>query len=162
MLLCLIYSAGLRSQELRNLHISDVDYDRLQIHIRQTKYNKDRYVPLSKLMVKGLKKYVEAYTPKTYLFNGKSIGSVLSARGVQWAMRESLKRSGIRKRVTTHSLRHSYATHLLEYGVDIDTVSKLLGHAHLSTTLIYLHVARLGRSERYSPFDRLYDDNTAR
>ena len=157
-MLCLVYSAGLRSQEVRNLKLSDVDYDRLTIHIRQTKYNKDRYVPLSPLMIKGLKKYILACHPKTYLFNGNPIGSKLSARGVQWAMKETLKRSGITKQATTHSLRHSYATHLLEYGMDIDTVSKLLGHAHLTTTLIYLHVARLGNSNRYSPFDRLYGD----
>ena len=155
-MLCLVYSAGLRSQEVRNLKLSDIDYDRMMIHIRQTKYNKDRYVPLSELMSKGLKKYIQACTPKVYLFNGKSMGSALSTRGVQWAMKETLKRSGITKEATLHSLRHSYATHLLEYGMDIDTVSKLLGHAHLTTTLIYLHVARLGGSDRFSPFDRLY------
>jgi len=155
-MLSMIYSAGLRSKEVRNLMIRDVDFDRMMIHIRQTKYNKDRYVPLSDLIAKGIHKYVSAYNPKVYLFNGKSIGSHLSPRGVQWAMKQAVKRSGIKKQVTVHSLRHSYATHLLEYGVDVDTVSKLLGHAHLSTTLIYLHVARLGLSERYSPFDRLY------
>jgi site-specific recombinase XerD len=158
-LLCLIYAAGLRSQEARNLKITDVDFDRMMIHIRQTKYNKDRYVPLSPLMAKGLKKYMEAYRPKTYLFNGKAIGSSLSARGVQWTMKETLKRSGIQKQVTVHSLRHSYATHLLEMGMDIDTVRQLLGHAHLSTTMIYLHVARLGKSERFSPFDHLYEQS---
>ena len=155
-MLCLIYSAGLRSKELRNLRLSDVDFDRKMIHIRQTKYNKDRYVPLSILLIKGLEKYLAAYQPKEYLFNGKAIGSKLSQRGVQWAMKETLKRSGINKEATVHTLRHSYATHLLEYGVDVDTVSKLLGHAHLSTTLVYLHVARLGNSQRFSPFDRLY------
>lgn len=155
-MLSLIYSAGLRSQELRNLKIADVDFDRMSIHIRQTKYNKDRYVPLSHLIVGGLKKYMEAYNPKVYLFNGKSIGSHLSARGVQWAMRETVKRSGISKQATVHTLRHSYATHLLEMGMDVDTLSKLLGHAHLSTTLIYLHVARLKTTYRFSPFDKLY------
>ncbi len=107
-LLSLIYSAGLRSKEARNLKLSDIDYDRMLIHIRQTKYNKDRYVPLSKLMVRGLKKYIEAYHPKVYLFNGKVIGSALSARGVQWAMKQTVKLSGISKEVTAHSLRHSY------------------------------------------------------
>ena len=155
-LLCLIYSAGLRSQEARNLKIADIDFDRLNIHIRQTKYNKDRYVPLSPLMAQGLKKYMEAYVPKVYLFNGKSIGSKLSPRGVQWAMKQTLKRTGIKKQVTVHSLRHSYATHLLELGMDVDTLRKLLGHAHLSTTLIYLHVARLKPGDVFSPFDRLY------
>jgi site-specific recombinase XerD len=155
-LMSFIYSAGLRSKEVRNLKLQDIDFQRMTIHIRQTKYNKDRYVPLSPLMAKGLKKYILAYSPKVYVFNGKSLGSPLSPRGVQWAIRQAVKHSGIKKQVTVHTLRHSYATHLLEFGMDVDTVSKLLGHAHLSTTLVYLHVARIGRSERFSPFDRLY------
>lgn len=159
MLLTLIYSAGLRKQEVCNLRISDVDMDRKMIHIRQTKYNKDRYVPLSDLVIIGLKKYLLAYTPKGYLFNGKSLGSKYSGRGSQWVMRESVKRAGITKAATLHTLRHSYATHLLEYGMDIDTLRKLLGHKHLNTTLVYLHVARLGASEVFSPFDRLYGDS---
>lgn len=112
-LLSLIYSSGLRSKEARNLLISDVDMDRMMIHIRQTKYNKDPYVPLSPTMKIGLIKYINAYHPKKYLFNGKSIESSLSARGVQWAMKETVKRSGISKQITAHTLRHSYATHLL-------------------------------------------------
>ncbi len=144
--------------EVRNLKICDIDFQRMTIHIRQTKYNKDRYVPLSKLIARGLNKYIVAYSPKDFLFNGKSIGSKLSPRGVQWAVKETLKRSQIKKDVTVHSLRHSYATHLLEYGMDVDTLSKLLGHAHLNTTLIYLHVARLKGTDRFSPFDRLYDE----
>lgn len=155
-LLCLIYSAGLRSKEVRNLRLTDVDFDRLTIHIRQTKYNKDRYLPLSPLLAIGLRKYIDAYNPKCFLFNGKDIASRLSAKGLQWIMRETLKLAGINKEATLHTLRHSYATHLLEYGMDIDTLRQLLGHEHLSTTLIYLHVARLQGSHRYSPFDKLY------
>lgn len=156
-LLSLIYSAGLRGQEVRKLTWKDIDFQRMTIHIRQTKYNKDRIVPLSSLMAQGLLKYNEAYKPKNFVFNGKCIGSPLSARGVQWAMKETLKRSKINKDATVHTLRHSYATHLLEMGLDIDSVSKLLGHAHLTTTLIYLHVARLAAKDAFSPFDRLYD-----
>ena len=139
------------------MKLSDVDMDRGMIHIRQTKYNKDRYVPLSEKMKIGLLKYIEAYSPKEYLFNGKSRGTKYSAHGVQWAMRETVKRSGIVKDVTVHSLRHSYATHLLEYGMDVDSLRKLLGHKHLNTTLIYLHVARLGTCLLYtspSPRDK--------
>ena len=157
-LLSLIYSSGLRGQEVRNLLITDIDTERMMIHIRQTKYNKDRYVPLSPLMKRGLHKYLQAYQPKKYLFNGNNIAKPLSARGVQWAMKETLKRSGIAKAATVHTLRHSYATHLLEMGMDIDTLSKLLGHAHLNTTLIYLHVARLNKVNAFSPFDRLYQE----
>ena len=159
-LLSLVYSAGLRSKEVRNLKLEDVDFDRMMIHIRQTKYNKDRYVPLSPLIAKGLRKYIAAYQPKVFLFNGKSIGAPLSQRGVQWAMKETVKRAEIHKQATIHSLRHSYATHLLEFGMDIDTLSKLLGHAHITTTLIYLHVARLQASSRFSPFDRIYASKT--
>ena len=121
-LLCLIYSAGLRQKEVRNLLQRDIDFDRMMIHIRKTKYRKERYVPLSPLMAKGLKKYYLAYKPNQYVFNGKDMGSPLSANGVQWAMREALKASGIKKQACVHTLRHSYATHLLEFGMDIDTV----------------------------------------
>ena len=155
-LLALIYSAGLRQKELRYLRQSDIDFDRMEIHIRKTKYNKDRYVPLSHLMVRGLKKYYAAYKPINWVFNGQQIGSQFSSRGVQWAMKQALKTSGIKKEASVHTLRHSYATHLMETGMDIDTLSKLLGHAHLTTTMIYLHVARLKNSARYSPFDLLY------
>jgi site-specific recombinase XerD len=155
-LLSFIYSAGLRLKEVRNIKICDVDFDRMMIHIKQTKYNKDRYVPLSPLISKGLKRYIQAYNPKVYLFNGRSIGSQLSDQGVQWPMRECVKRSEIKKQASMHTLRHSYATHLLEQGMDIDTLRKLLGHSHLSTTMVYLHVARLGTTKTFSPFDGIY------
>ena len=155
-MLSLIYSAGLRSQEVRNLKWADLDFDRKMIHIRKSKYNKDRYVPLSEIMIKGLTKYRLAYNPKNYVFNGKAIASKLSNEGVQWAMKEATKRSEISKKVTVYSLRHSYATHLLEFGLDIDTVRKLLGHAHLNTTMVYLHVARLKTVDAFSPMDRIY------
>lgn len=155
-MLSLIYSGGLRSQEVRNLKWTDLDFDRKVIHIRKTKYNKDRYVPLGNVMTKGLAKYRKAYSSKDFVFNGQKIGSQISQRGVQWTMKETLKRSGIKKLATVHSLRHSYATHLLEFGVDIDSLRKLLGHAHLSTTLIYLHVARLECVPIFSPIDRIY------
>jgi site-specific recombinase XerD len=155
-LLSLIYSCGLRQKELRSLHQSDVDFDRMEVHIRKTKYNKSRYVPLSPLMARGLKKYFEAYKPVKWVFNGKGVGHPLSARGVQWAMKEAVKAAGIKKEATIHTLRHSYATHLLESGMDVDTLRVLPGHAHLTSTMVYLHVARLKGSNRYSPFDLLY------
>jgi site-specific recombinase XerD len=107
-------------------------------------------------MIKGLIKYKAAYQPKTYVFNGKKHGDVLSPRGVQWAMKETLKASGINKEATIHTLRHSFATHLLEMGMDLDTLRSVLGHAHLTTTMVYLHVVRIGKSEVFSPFDRIY------
>jgi len=155
-LLSLVYAAGLRSKEVRNLKWTDIDYDRGRIHIRQTKYNKDRYVPLSEKIIIGLEKYKKAYHPKTYVFNGKQSGEPLSARGVQWTMKQALKNAGIQKEATIHTLRHSFATHLLEMGLDLDTLRSVLGHAHLSTTMLYLHVARLKQTQIFSPFDRIY------
>jgi integrase/recombinase XerD len=93
----------------------------------------------------------------SFLVGTPKVGSPLSAMAVQWAMRETVKRAGIIKEATVHTLRHSYATHLLEMGLDIDTVSKLLGHQSIVTTLIYLHVARLESSNSFSPFDKLYE-----
>jgi integrase/recombinase XerD len=154
--LTLIYSAGLRGQEVINLKISDIDFERMTIHIRQSKYKKDRIVPLSRVMAKGLKKYLKAENPHIWLFNGKGPGSRYSVRGLSWVMRENLKKTKITKDVNLHSLRHSYATHLLEEGLNIVTLKELLGHAGITTTMIYLHVAQCKRIHPHSPLDTLY------
>src|SRR6056297_1164033 len=154
--LALIYSAGLRGQEVVNLKIQDVDFERMTIHIRQSKYKKDRVVPLSPAMAKGLKKYIKAENPHIWLFNGKTPGSQYSTRGLSWVMRENLKKTSIKKEVNLHSLRHSYATHLLEEGLNIVTLKELLGHAEITTTMIYLHVAQCQHVKPHSPFDTLY------
>ena len=156
--LCLIYSAGLRGQEVINLKISDIDFERKTIHIRQSKYKKDRIVPLSDYMARGLKKYLSAEHPHIYLFNGKEPDGRYSVKGLSWVMREALKKTSIQKEVCLHSLRHSYATHLLEEGVNIITVKELLGHSRINTTLIYLHVAKLSIVTAHSPLDTLYKD----
>jgi len=155
-LLALIYSAGLRGQEVINLKIADVDFERKTIHIRQSKYKKDRIVPLSDLMATGLKKYLVAEHPYEYLFNGKEPDGRYSIKGLSWVMREALKKTGIKKEVNLHSLRHSYATHLLEDGLNIVTVKELLGHAEIVTTMLYLHVAHCPIVAAHSPLDRLY------
>lgn len=136
--LTLTYSAGLRAQEVINLKIADIDFERMTIHIRQTKYKKDRIVPLSPTMAIGLKKYLKAENPYVWLFNGKQPGSQYSIRGLSWVMRENLKKTSIIKDVNLHSLRHAYATHLLEEGLNIVTLKDLLGHADITTTMIYL------------------------
>jgi site-specific recombinase XerD len=105
--LTLIYSAGLRGSEAINLKISDIDFERMTIHIRQTKYKKDRIVPLSPTMAKGLKKYMKAENPYIWLFNGKQLSSQYSMRGLSWVMRENLKKTSISKDVNLHSLRHA-------------------------------------------------------
>jgi len=155
--LTLIYSAGLRSQEVINLKIADIDFERKTIHIRQSKYKKDRIVPLADSMSIGLKKYISLEKPFVFLFNGKEPDGRYSVKGLSWVMREALKKTSITKDVSLHSLRHSYATHLLEEGVNIITLKGLLGHAEISTTMIYLHVAQCAVINAHSPLDSLYN-----
>jgi site-specific recombinase XerD len=154
--LTLIYSAGLRSQEAINLKLADIDFERRTIHIRQSKYKKDRIVPLSRFMARGLRRYLAVEHPQVWLFNGKEPDGRYSAKGLSWVMREALKRTSIQKEVNLHSLRHSYATHLLEDGLSIVTVKELLGHAEIATTMIYLHVAQCPLTAAHSPLDTLY------
>lgn len=157
--LSLIYSAGLRGQEVINLKLGDIDFERMSIHIRQSKYKKDRIVPLSRVMAKGLKKYLRAENPHIWLFNGKQLGSKYSTKGLSWIMRETLKKTTIKKQVNLHSLRHSYATHLLEEGLNIVTLQELLGHSNITTTMIYLHVAQCQHIQAHSPLDTMYGNN---
>jgi len=154
--LTLIYSAGLRGQEAINLKISDIDFERKSIHIRQSKYKKDRMVPLSEYMARGLRQYLQVEHPHLWLFNGKEPDGRYSVRGLSWVMRQALGKTQISKEVNLHSLRHSYATHLLEEGVNIVTIKELLGHAEITTTMIYLHVAQCAVSQAHSPLDTLY------
>jgi site-specific recombinase XerD len=154
--LCLIYSAGLRGQEVVNLKISDIDFQRKTIHIRQSKYKKDRILPLSDYMAKGLRKYIAAENPHIWLFNGKEPDKRYSVRGLSWVMRETLKKTSIKKDVNLHSLRHTYATHLLEEGLNIVTLKNLLGHAEVATTMVYLHIAQCPLVKAHSPLDTLY------
>ena len=157
-LLMLIYSAGLRSSEVINLKIADIDFERRSIHIRRSKYNKDRMIPLSEYMAVGLQKYIALERPLTWLFNGKSLGSPYSAKAISWVMREAVKAAGIAKDVTVHTLRHSYATHLIEDGLNIVTVKDLLGHSKIETTMIYLHIAQCPLVKAHSPLDTLYPE----
>jgi site-specific recombinase XerD len=154
--LCLIYSAGLRGQEVINLKISDIDFERKTIHIRQSKYKKDRILPLSDYMAKGLQIYIGAENPYVWLFNGKEPDGRYSVRGLSWVMRETLKKTSIKKDVNLHALRHTYATHLLEEGLNIVTLKELLGHAEITTTMIYLHIAQCPLVKPHSPLDTLY------
>jgi integrase/recombinase XerD len=154
--LALIYSGGLRSQEASHMKISDIDFERKTIHIRQSKYKKDRIVPLSEYMAKGLKTYLSVEKPHIWLFNGRGADGRYSSEGLSWIMREALKKADIKKEVSLHTLRHSYATHLLEDGVNILLIKKLLGHAKIETTMIYLHVAQCPIASAHSPLDTLY------
>jgi integrase/recombinase XerD len=151
-----LYGCGLRCHELRSLLIKDVDFDRNMIHVRQGKGRKDRYVPIGEHLSRGLKKYLDAEKPVKWLFNGKDHHAPFSPRGTQWVIREAMKKTVIKKQVSVHTLRHTYATHLLEHGLDIVSIKELLGHAHIDTTMVYLHVAKAGRQAPFSPLDKLY------
>lgn len=162
MLIGLLYGCGLRCMEVRNIQLQHMDFDRQLLHIVQSKGNKDRYVPLSAHLIRGLKKYIEAAQPKQFLFEGsgnpqrKGFDGRYSQRGVQWAVTTVARRAGIIKDINTHMLRHSYATHLLEDGVNIIAVQKLLGHANIESTLVYLHICNQPEHLPQSPLDKVF------
>lgn len=159
LILSILYGCGLRRFELLNIKLQDIDLDRKMLHVRQGKGRKDRYVPLGNNLTRGLRKYLKAEHPHIWLFNGKDNTGQLqqfSETGVQWVVKQATRKSGIKKHVTSHVLRHTYATHLLELGLDIITLKDLLGHLTIHTTLIYLHIAQLGRNKAFSPMDKLY------
>jgi len=160
LIIAMLYGCGLRNHELCNLRISDVDFDRETVFIRKQKGNYDRYVPLSDHLQRGLKAYLETENPIEYLFNSqvtkKGHSQKMTTSGVGWVIKENRSKIGTNKQITAHVLRHTYATHLLEAGLNIVSLKELLGHAYIETTLIYLHVANLGSSAKFSPLDILY------
>ena len=157
LLLGLCYGCGLRCAEVRHLKIGDIDLERKQLHVRQGKGGKDRIVPLGNMLQRGIKTYIETQYPKTFLFEGNN-GEAFSQRGAQWVMSQALKKTSIvKEEVSLHTLRHSYATHLLEQGVSILAIKELLGHADINTTMIYLHLARPAIVKIISPLDTLYN-----
>lgn len=161
LVLALLYGCGLRRFELLNIKLQDVDLDRKMLHIREGKGRKDRYVPIGHHLSRGLKMYLEAEHPYVWLFNGKDNTGQLqqfSETGVQWVVKETARKSEIKKHVTSHVMRHTYATHLLEMGLDIMTLKDLLGHSDINSTLIYLHIAQLGRGRAFNPMDKLYPE----
>ena len=151
----LCYGCGLRCSEVRNLRVADTDIVRGMVHVKQGKGSKDRCLPLGKMLCRGIAQYISAAHPGNYLFEGVD-SQAMSQRGTQWVVGEAVKRAGIRKEVHTHTLRHSYATHLLEQGVNILTIKELLGHANIETTMVYLHIAKPSAQTVFSPLDTLY------
>jgi len=149
-----IYSGGLRISEAINLKISDIDSKRGVIRIRNSKGAKDREVPLSQLALEQLRKYFKIYRPKEYLFNGQ-YGGQYSTRSIQALFRKALSECGIKRSATVHTLRHSYATHLLENGTDLRIIQELLGHKSSKTTEIYTHVSQRTKQRIPNPLDQL-------
>jgi integrase/recombinase XerD len=150
-----LYAAGLRLNEAAELTIADIDSQRMQLRIAHGKGAKERLVPLSPRLLKELRDYWKQVRSPTYLFPGKTFDVPLSSTTIQKTCKAAVQKAGIRKNVTPHTLRHSYATGLLEAGVDLLTISRLLGHKSFSTTMIYLHVRRPHLQSTPSPVDWL-------
>ena len=153
------YSAGLRVSEVANLKIADIDSQRMQIFIERAKGKKDRYVNLSPVLLDILRNYHKEYEPKpkVYLFESEQTFSAYPTRTIQQIFSNAKNRAGIRKEVGIHTLRHSFATHLLDKGTDIKFIKDLLGHFNIKTTERYLHVSKEKLVNIKSPFDDLWE-----
>ena len=150
----LLYGCGLRLNELLHLKLTDVDSKNKIILIRKAKGGKDRVVMLSPLLLESLRHYYKIYQPEEYLIEGQG-GGVYSEKSVQVIVKNAALKAGITKKVTPHTLRHSFATHLLENGTDIRYIQELLGHKSVNTTEIYTHVTDIAKSKIKSPLDLL-------
>ena len=154
-ILMTIYGAGLRVSEVANLAITDIDSKNMQIKVRKGKGKKDRYTFLSEANLIILRQYFRKYQPSTLLFPGYDPDKPICLRTIQVVIRDSARKAGITKQVTPHTLRHCFSTHSLENGTDIYYIQKLLGHANIATTTIYLHMGRLDLMNIKSPLDTL-------
>lgn len=154
-ILMTIYSGGLRRSELINLKVADIDSQRMLIKVCGAKGKKDRFTLLSEKLVLELRDYYKEYTPQIWLFEGKK-GGQYSATSIEKIFREAVKRAQIRKHVTPHSLRHSFATHLLEQGTNLRYIQVLLGHASSKTTEVYTRVASNALMKITNPLDNLH------
>ena len=156
-LLMTTYSAGLRVSETAYLKVSSIDSKRMQLRIAQGKGNKDRYTLLSPVTLDLLRDYWRQYRPFSWLFPGRSPDRPISTRAIQKVFENAKRKAGIKKPATVHTLRHSFATHLLEAGTDIYRVQKLMGHTTPKTTTIYIHLRRQDLLKVVSPLDSLLD-----
>ena len=154
-MLSLIYACGLRRSELLNLRPLNVDSKRNLLLILNSKGKKDRVVPISDNIVEMLRNYYKMYKPKVWLFEGQKAGDQYSEESLAKVLKQACIKAGIKKPVTLHWLRHSYATHLLESGTDLRYIQELLGHKSSKTTEIYTHVSTKSLQNIKSPFDEL-------
>lgn len=159
LLLLIGYGAGLRVSEIVTLEWRDILFSEHKIHIKNAKGKKDRMVMLPYSIVNSLEMYKKLYQPNKYVFEGQFAGEPYSTGSAQQVMRAALKKSGLSKKATVHTLRHSFATHLLEGGTDIRYIQKFLGHASIKTTTIYTHVSKMATDKIASPLDRLVQEN---
>ncbi len=157
-IISLLYSAGLRRSELINLKISDILSGQMLIKVRNSKGNKDRYVGLSKYMLNLLREYYKIYRPKEWVFEGQK-GDRYGAESINRVVSNASKKAGIKRRITPHMLRHSFATHHLEKGTDLRYIQEFLGHNSSKTTEIYTHVAKTNFIKFANPLDEIYKDS---
>ncbi len=154
-IIMVLYSAGLRVGEVVRLKTENIDSDRMLIHVQMGKGQKDRYTILSEITLDNLRQYYRIYRPVKWLFPGAKPGSHITERTVQKVFKSAKENAGITKDVSVHSLRHSFATHLLEAGTDLRHIQELLGHQSSKTTEIYTHVTNKELRKIQSPLDRL-------
>lgn len=153
-MLMLMYSAGLRQQELLQMKPSSIDSERMLVHVSQGKGKKDRYTLLSPKCLEILRLHYKMNRPKVYLFEPQTkVGAAMSARTIQYIVKKSAKLAAIKKNISCHTLRHSFATHLLENGVNIKLIQQFLGHTSLRTTSIYLHLTNIDPASVKSPLE---------
>jgi site-specific recombinase XerD len=155
-LLALAYSSGVRREEAQQLKAANIDSSRMQVHVTNGKGRKDRYTILSQKALELLRTYYKAIRPSVYLFETSfEKGKYLSGSTLDKIVKRSAEKAGIKKRISFHTLRHSFATHLLEKGVNIKLIQKFLGHSSIKTTMIYLHIANVEPGSIASPLDDL-------
>lgn len=152
-----IYDAGLRISEASSMQITEVDLQRKQVHVRQSKNKKDRYIPLSDMMIRGITNYLKIDKPRQFLFERHNAAVPLSHQRIRMILKDAMSKAGISKDASIHSLRHTFATHQLEAGQTIYVVKKLLGHSDIKNTEIYLHIARLPEKNYIGTLDKLYE-----
>lgn len=156
--LTITYSAGLRVSETAHLKVTDIDSKRMMVRVRQGKGGKDRYTILSKTTLECLREYWRAYRPKDWLFEGQKEDSHICYTSIRNIFVEAKERAGITKPVGPHSLRHAFATHLIEAGTSLHHVQLLLGHKSPKTTTVYLHVSKMNLAQVCSPLDSIPEE----
>lgn len=161
MMIAVLYSCGLRCGELINLRVEDIDFHRNVLYVHAGKNKRDRILPLGNLLPKMLLEFIQATRPPKWVFKGvmnrrfNTAGRQFSARALECAVKNAAIVAGIKKNVHAHILRHTFATHLLEDGIDLGTIQKFMGHFNITTTLIYTHVAQYEKKSDYNLFDHL-------
>ena len=153
-ILKILYGCGLRVSEVIALKIADIDSSAMRLMVRAAKGKKDRALPLPKTLLHSLRQYYVAYRPKAYLFEGQR-GGKYTAKSIQNFIKKYAREANIQKSVTPHMLRHSYATHQLENGINIRYVQELLGHSSVKTTELYTHLTKISKNKIKSPLDQL-------